>query len=74
MTPHHMSGLEEMVSTQRRIVEITTDNIDDHPQVICFINPKHKLYNLKKEWILEQLKNGLKIKVSANPLLDYFVY
>lgn len=46
-----------------RIVNITTDNIADHPQAICFINPKHELYPKKIEWLKKQFKKGLKIKL-----------
>jgi hypothetical protein len=46
-----------------KIVEITADNIGEHPQAICFINPKHKLYPLKVDWLKKQFKNSLKIKM-----------
>ncbi len=48
---------------EKKFVEITAENIDKHPQVICYINPKHELYHLKIDWIIEQLKYGLKIKL-----------
>jgi len=38
-------------------------NLSDHPQVICFINPKHEFYSKKIDWLKEQFNNGLKIKL-----------
>jgi hypothetical protein len=46
-----------------KIVEVTAENIADHPGVICFINPKNEFYQIKIKWLLEQFKNGLKIKL-----------
>ena len=46
-----------------KIVEITANNIAEHPQAICFINPKHELYHQKIDWLKEQFENGLKIKL-----------
>ncbi|KAA3614201.1 MAG: GNAT family N-acetyltransferase [Calditrichaeota bacterium] len=48
---------------ETKIVNITMDNIADHPQAICFINPKHELYHKKIDWMEEQFKNGLVIKL-----------
>ncbi len=45
------------------IVEITADNITEHPQAICFINPKHEFYHKKIDWLKEQFENGLRIKL-----------
>ena len=45
------------------IVKITADNLIDHPQTICFINPKHELYHKKVEWLQERFQEGLKIKL-----------
>ena len=45
------------------IVEVTLNNISQHPQAVCFINPKHELYAKKIEWLKEQFVNGLKIKL-----------
>jgi hypothetical protein len=45
------------------IIEVTPDTISNHPQAICFINPKHEFYYKKIEWLREQFKNGLKIKL-----------
>jgi len=48
---------------ETNIVEVTSDNIVNHPQVICFINPKHEYYHKKVAWLKDQFKNGLKIKL-----------
>ena len=48
---------------QYRIIEVNADNLKDHPQAICFINPKHPFYHKKVEWLEEQFKMGLKIKL-----------
>ena len=45
------------------IIEITLDNMKNHPQAICFINPKHAFYHKKIDWIKEQFENGLRIKL-----------
>ncbi len=45
------------------IVEVTMANIDQHPGAICFINPKHPLYRKKIEWLAEQYKLGLRIRL-----------
>ena len=47
----------------RYFVDVTTDNIADHPQVICFINPKHEFYHTKITWLRQRFKKGLKIKL-----------
>lgn len=46
-----------------KIIEVTAGNLDDHPGVICFINPKNQYYNLKISWLKEQFKTGLRIKL-----------
>lgn len=46
-----------------RIVQVTADNIKDYPQAICFINPKHPQFHHKMDWLNEQFKNGLIIKL-----------
>jgi len=45
------------------IVEVTANNIAEHPQAICFINPKHEFYYKKVDWLKKQFKDGLKIKL-----------
>lgn len=45
------------------IIDVTAENIDEHPQAICFINPKHELYHQKVEWLTGQFEAGLKIKL-----------
>jgi len=48
---------------KHEIIEVTEDNLFDHPGAICFINPKHELYDRKIHWLKEQFKVGLKIKL-----------
>ena len=45
------------------IVAVNKDNLSEHPQSICFINPKHELYHKKVEWLHEQFEHGLKIQL-----------
>ena len=51
------------MSLETDMIEITADNIVEHPQAICFINPKHEFYHKKIAWLDNQFKNGLKIKL-----------
>ena len=46
-----------------RIIEVTAENLTEHPGAICFINPKNEYYPLKANWLTEQFKKGLKIKL-----------
>ena len=45
------------------LIDVTADNLSQYPQVICFINPKHESHHLKMEWLQQQFKLGLKIKL-----------
>jgi hypothetical protein len=51
------------LATKATIAEVSMANIDRHPQAICFINPKHPLYQKKVGWLKGQFKNGLKIRL-----------
>lgn len=51
------------LAAEASIVEVSMANIDEHPQAICFINPKHPLYQKKIDWLKEQYNNGLKIRL-----------
>ena len=51
------------MNLKTNIVEVSADNISQHPQAICFINPKHEFYHKKIDWLKEQSENGLKIKL-----------
>jgi GNAT superfamily N-acetyltransferase len=42
---------------------VNKENLSDHPQSICFINPKHELYHKKVEWLHQQFEHGLMIKL-----------
>lgn len=46
-----------------KIIEVTAGNFRDHPQLICFINQKHKYYPLKVEWLKSRFGEGLRIKL-----------
>ena len=46
-----------------RIVDVTPENIKEHPQAICFINPKQESYPIKVGWLKERCGEGLKIKL-----------
>jgi len=45
------------------IVTVTEDVLDKYPQVVCFTNEKHPFHHLKMNWIRDQYKNGLIIKL-----------
>jgi len=45
------------------IVDVNARNITEHPEVICFINPKHPSYPLKVRWLRKRFGEGLKIKL-----------
>jgi GNAT superfamily N-acetyltransferase len=51
------------VALEKKIVTVTAENIGDHPQAICFINQKSEFYRPKVDWLLEQFKLGLEIKM-----------
>ena len=51
------------MNLRTNIVEVTRDTIAEHPQAICFMNPKHEHYHKKIGWLNEQFLNGLKIKL-----------
>jgi len=46
-----------------RIVEVTEENLADHPGAICFINQKNEYYDLKVGWLKDQFKLGMRIKL-----------
>ncbi len=48
------------MSLETSIIDVTIGNISEHPQVICFINQKHKFYHKKIDWLKEQYENGFK--------------
>ncbi len=51
------------MALKTRIVDVTLDNLSEHPQAICFINSKSEFYKPKVEWLKGQFKNGLEIKM-----------
>jgi len=46
-----------------KVIQVTAENISRYPQVICFINPKHELYQRKIDWLMERFQEGLVIKL-----------
>jgi len=51
-----------ILTLKTKIIEVTADNLKEHPGAICFINPKNEFNKLKGNWLKEQFKTGLKIK------------
>ena len=49
------------------IMEVTPENLDQHPGVVCFINPKHPCHHLKIDWMKEQYPRGLKVRLLYLP-------
>lgn len=45
------------------IVTVTPENLKEHPQFICFINPKHPAYPFKVEWFQKRYQEGLRINL-----------
>lgn len=46
-----------------KIVDVSEENLAEHPQVICYINPKNQYYPLKIEWLKNRFSDGLRIKL-----------
>lgn len=46
-----------------RLIEVTPENIIDHPQAVCFIKRENARYNKKVEWYSEHYKEGVRIKL-----------
>ncbi|MBD3317721.1 MAG: GNAT family N-acetyltransferase [Chitinivibrionales bacterium] len=46
-----------------KCITVSEKNLDEHPGVICFINPKHKSHSYKIEWIRQRFDEGLTIKL-----------
>jgi len=51
------------MTIKTKIIDVTAENLSENPGAICFINPKNEYYQIKIKWLLEQYKNGLKIKL-----------
>jgi predicted Rdx family selenoprotein len=63
MKRHFEEKHMQAVPLETRIVDVTAANIGEHPQAICFINPKHEHFRHKVDWLEQQFKNGLRIKL-----------
>ena len=46
-----------------QIVSVNEQNISDHPQTVCYINPKHKSHHIKIDWLKQRFDEGYKIKL-----------
>jgi ribosomal protein S18 acetylase RimI-like enzyme len=46
-----------------RIVDINAHNIDQYPEVVCFINKKNEFHHIKVDWLKQRFTEGLKIKL-----------
>jgi ribosomal protein S18 acetylase RimI-like enzyme len=66
------------METSIKLITVDQKNLDKYPQCICFINPKHKYYNLKIEWLKKRFNEGLKIKVlsleNENKIIGFIEY
>jgi len=45
------------------IIQVTSENLSEHPGAICFINPKNEHFGHKVAWLKDQFENGLRIKL-----------
>jgi L-amino acid N-acyltransferase YncA len=45
-----------------KIISVDENNIDNY-EPTCFLNPKHKGYQIKKEWLIKRFSEGLTIKL-----------
>ena len=55
-----LSGVTDNLMNIQRVTE---SNLLQHPQAICFINPKHPEYHLKVDWLKERFREGMVIKL-----------
>lgn len=46
-----------------KIISVDKDNLNEHPGLVCFINPKNEIHKIKIEWVKKRLKEGLRIKL-----------
>lgn len=67
-----------MTENSYEVITVNTNNLSDYPQAICFINPKHKYFNLKIDWLKKQFKKGLVIKLlklkSTKKIIGFIEY
>ena len=45
------------------ILTVNEDNLNEFPQVVCFINAKNEHHGMKITWLRERFREGLRIKV-----------
>jgi ribosomal protein S18 acetylase RimI-like enzyme len=46
-----------------KIITVDLSNLSEHPQAICFMNPKNPDYKIKVGWLQKRFKEGLVIKL-----------
>jgi len=46
-----------------KIVDVTAENLENYPQVVCYTNKKHPYHHIKIDWIKNRFQEGLKIKL-----------
>jgi L-amino acid N-acyltransferase YncA len=51
------------MQTNLKIITITSQNLADYPDVVCFINKNNPAHSLKTEWLKQRLEEGLRIKL-----------
>jgi L-amino acid N-acyltransferase YncA len=55
------------MSEEVRLVSISKENLNEYPEVVCFINPKNQYFGQKIAWIRQRLDEGLRIKLLYVP-------
>jgi ribosomal protein S18 acetylase RimI-like enzyme len=55
------------VNADYKIIDVTPENIKEHPGVVCFINEKNQTHHNKLDWLQERFKEGLRIKLLYLP-------
>jgi ribosomal protein S18 acetylase RimI-like enzyme len=45
------------------IILVTEENLDDHPQAVCFTKKGNPEFKQKQKWLKEQFKKGLRLKL-----------
>lgn len=58
-----MQSATGLTKSEVRIVKVSESNLHQHPQVICFINPKHPTYPAKVEWLKGRFGEGMVVKL-----------
>jgi GNAT superfamily N-acetyltransferase len=67
LTPRRLRGMLKDMELNPTIIEVTPENLDQYPGVVCFINPKHPCHHLKTDWMRQQYPRGLKVRLLYLP-------